>query len=204
MQVEPEAEPGHYSVSGTASLPQGTQIYVVAVRYLHLQRSPLLVAKPTFSLLAYTAVEVDNNRWQSHLSLWQVAPDGRYLEAWQIDQPSLKLAVKPDNQVLFLATLAPLEDLEAIEQILANRNQQFASRFIHTTQDAQRYLKIAQTLDIDLPFGATQPVAVRPEDINGGWGNRFLQLPDTPNTRQFEFPQQRQTNAPTDSREFLY
>ncbi|MFE4104735.1 hypothetical protein [Almyronema epifaneia] len=206
IQVAPAAKPGQYTLSGTADLPKGTELTVIAVRYLHLSQSPFKTVdpKPTYSILAYDTVNVEGNRWQTQLELWRVAPSGQFQEAWQLTEPDLALAVEPEAQVVFLATLAPIHDLQAIEQQLARRDRQFASRFVQTTAEGNRYLQTGQVLAVNLPTGTTTPVATRAEDINGGWGNRFLDLPDPPNTRQLEFPDQRQTNAPVAREELLY
>ncbi|NER79932.1 MAG: hypothetical protein F6K42_10180 [Leptolyngbya sp. SIO1D8] len=206
IQVEPTDESGQYTISGMADLPQGTELTVAAVRYLHLTNVPLKAGKlnPTYSILAYDTVKVRDDRWQTELSLWQVAPNGEFMETWQIDEPELQLSVEPQEEVIFLVSLAPIHNLRAIEQQLARENQQFARRFIQTSAEGSRYLQTGELLEIDLPTGSTTPLAIRPEDINGGWGKRYLQLPDLPNTRQLEFPENRQTNAPISNEEMLY
>lgn len=206
LQVQPEDKPGEFTISGTAALPTGTKLTVIAVRQLRLQNSTLIALepKPTYSILTYDTVTVAGDRWQTTLSLWQVASNGEYKEAWQLQVPELKLAVEPEDEVLFLVTLAPFDDLEAIEQQLAQNNQRLARQFIQTTSEGDRYLQTGQLLAVALPSGTTNPIGIREEDINGGWGNRFLDLPDLPNERQLDFPEQRQTNAPVTQEEFLY
>lgn len=206
IQVEPTTKPGQYAISGTADLPQGTELTVAAIRYLHPSQAPreTVNPKPTYSILAYDSVEIEGDRWQTQLSLWRAATNGEFKEVWQLNEPELELTVEPDAQVMFLATLGPIYSLQAIEQQLALENRQFASRFIQITSEGGRYLQTSQVLAIELPTGTTTPVGTRPEDINGGWGNRYLPLPDLPNTRQLEFPDHRQTNAPVAREELLY
>lgn len=205
IQVEATGIPGAYALSGKADLPRGTELTVAAVRYLHLTESPLQTdPQPTYSILAYDVVKMESDRWQTRLPLWQVDPDGVFKETWQLHQPELDLAVEPDAQVLFLVTLAPIHNLQEIERQLASGNQQFASRFIQISPAGSRYLQTGQTLAVDLPTGKTNPVGEDPDDINGGWGHRYLPLPDSPNTRQLKFPDHRQTNAPVAQEELLY
>lgn len=206
MQVAPTAESGQYQVSGVADLPTGTELSLIAIRYLHLKQSPLGRdrLKPTYSILDYRTIEAEGGRWQTQLSLWKVAPDGQYKEAWQLQEPELRLAVEPEKDVLFLASLSPMDDLEEIERQLAGNSQRFASRFVRTTGEGSRYLRIGQMVSVNLPEGTTAPNPIREDDLNGGWGNRFLELPDPPNTIQYEFPDHRQTNAPLSSEEILY
>ena len=207
IDVESTTKLGEYSISGTTDLPKGTKLTVMALRYLHVKQAPLPIDQPklTYSILAYDTVKVGDNRyWQTRLSLWKITSDGQFKEAWQLHKPDLKLIVEPEDNVVFLATLAPTDDLEEIERELAGDNQQFSSRLIQTTSEGSRYLQAGELLTVDLPTGESVPPAIEPDDINGGWGNRFLELPDLPNTRQLEFPEHRQTNAPLSSEELLY
>jgi hypothetical protein len=206
LNVEPQNQPGTFLVAGTADLPNGTELNVIAIRRLRLNQFPVVSAEPepTYSILTYETVAVEGDRWQTPLALWQVASDGAYKEAWQLQAPELQLDVTAEDDVFFLVTLAPLNDLEAIEQQLAAENQRLDRQYIQTTAEGDRYLQTGQVLTVALPTGETDPIGIREEDINGGWGNRFLELPDLPNERQLEFPEQRQTNAPVMQEEFLY
>lgn len=206
IQVAPASEPGRFDLAGTANLPDGTRLTIMAIRFLHLQQPPRQgeALRSTYSILAYETLITQGDRWQTQLALWRTDPDGEYKEIWQLQQPELGLAVDPDEDVIFLATLSPQDDLEAIERELAADNQRLASRFIQTTSEGSRYLQTNQVLAVDLPTGQGIPETARPEDINGGWGKRYQQLPDPPNPLKFEFPAQRQTNAPLSSEELLY
>jgi hypothetical protein len=206
LAVQPQTTPGQYALSGEAEVPNGTNLTVLAIRHLQLQQPPLHTVEPvpTYSILAYDTVEVRDDRWQTTLALWKVAPNGEYREAWQLQTPDLQLAVEPQDQVQFLATLAPVDDLEVIAQNLGANNQRFAQQFIQTTSEGNRYLQIDTVKAIALPTGKTDSVDSHEADLNGGWGNRYLELPDLPNDIQLEFPKQRQTNAPIGEGEFLY
>lgn len=206
LTAQPTTAPGEYAVSGTAELPPNTELNVLAVRQLRLEQSPLTTLEPksTYSILTYETVTVTSDRWQTNLTLWQVAPDGAYREAWQLQASELDLNVIPEEEVFFLATLGPVDDLAVIERELALANQRLARRNIQITADGGRFLQTGQILTIDLPTDKTAPIATREEDLNGGWGNRYLELPDLPNDRQLQFPNQRQTDAPVMQGEFLY
>jgi hypothetical protein len=206
LQSTPANQPGTFSLSGTATLPDDTELHVIAVRRLHLQQAPLnaVEPQPTYSILTYETATVEDKRWQTTLSLWQVAPTGEYKETWQLQAPQLQLKVDPEDEVFFLVTLTPLHRLSEIEQELAATNQRLGRQLIRTTSEGDRYLQTGQVLSVALPTGQTAPMGIRPEDINGGWGNRFLDLPDLPNERRLELPEQRQTDAPAMPEEFLY
>jgi hypothetical protein len=213
MQVNPSSNPGTYGLSGRADLPDSSAIRIAAIRYLKPTNpaSQKLNPKPTYAILDYQSAIVKSGKWQGQLNLWQVAPDGRYQEAWQLHQDSLKLPTSPDSDVIFLATLAPIngaDPLQAVEQALKQQGREFDTRLISGTSDGQRidavrYLRVAQSLPIGLPTGQTTPPAPRPEDIHGGWGNRFIIPPEPPNPDLLEFPKERRTNAHPAPQEFL-
>lgn len=200
--------PGVYAIAGKTNLPEKTQIMVAAIRYLY----PATVAdknfnpNPTYAVLAYQPVEVNQGKWQTTLNLWETGADGRFQESWQLDQPKLNLAVAPSDEVVFLATLAPVDrsdQLKQLENQLAKQHIQLSRKLVHGTADGQQYLQVSQSMAIALPTGNTTPPSVRPEDINGGWGNRFLIPPEPQNPIKLELPKDRRTNAPVTAEEFF-
>lgn len=208
IKVTASTTPGAYSVSGSTDLPDQSQIRVAAIRYLHpdKQASRDLNPKPTYSILAYQTTRVNQGKWQAALNLWQVAADGRFQEAWQIDKPQLNLDLKPDKEVVFLAIngvdIQPAV-LQKIDQQLRKQGKTLENGVILNTVDSQRYLQAGQTIAIALPTGKTDPPPVKPEDINGGWGNRFLMPEEAQNPIRLEFPEKRRTDAPPSPKEFL-
>lgn len=205
LQVSPSDQPGSFKVSGKTSLPDRTAMVVLAVRYLN-PAEPASIAlnpEPTYSILAYQPVEVRQGGWQTQLDLWQVAPNGQYQEAWQLEQPHLGVTFDPTNDVVFLATLTPVNELRKLEQQLARRRLQLASQIIQSTSDGQRYAQVYQALAIDLPTGKTAPPPPRPEEDNYGWGDRYIIPKEPQNPTNLQLPEQRQTNAPPRIEEFL-
>jgi hypothetical protein len=205
LTVKAAPEKGNFEISGVASLPEKTKITVAALRYLQpeIVTNQSVKSGLTFSVLAYDEVEVANGQWQTQLNLWEVAPDGRFQEAWQIIQPKLNLALMPLPDVVFVATLAPVERLVDLEQQLAQRGRRLPSDSLSITVDGEKYLRVEEVMAIALPNGKTTPPPVRPEDINDGWGNRFLLVPEPQNPVSLEFPTERQTNAPFKPEEIL-
>jgi hypothetical protein len=213
VQVKPNSTSGTYDLTGLADLPDSSPIRIAAIRYLRPTNpaSQKLNPKPTYAILDYQSALVKGGKWQGQLNLWQVAADGRYQEAWQIHQDALKLPTSPESDVIFLVTLAPVngaDPLRVVEQALKEQGREFDTRLISGTSDGQRmdavrYVRVAQSLPIGLPTGQTTPPAPRPEDIHGGWGNRFIIPPEPPNPYVLEFPQERRTNARPSPREFL-
>jgi hypothetical protein len=208
FQIAPGSTPGTYEVSGRTDFPDQSEIRVAAIRYLKpTQSTPLdFKSKPTYSVLAYQPTKIINGKWQTTLNLWQVAKDGRFQEAWQINQSKLKLPVKPIPEVVFFATLAPgenVDQLQPLEQELQKLGKQLDSSNIGNTADGQRFLRVSSQLKVALPTGSTTPPKMTAADINGGWGNRFLIPPEPPIPYKLEFPKERRTNAPAASSEFL-
>lgn len=198
LTVNSKSQQGLYQLSGETNLPTKTRLTVAAVRYLYSADA----SSPTYSILDYQETEIRQGRWTANLNLWKIAPDGRFQEAWQLDQGDLQLEVTPAPDVVFLAMLAPI-DFPSLETKLVQQQIRFASNDLRTTPDGDRYMQTVATLPIALPSGKTAPPPLRPEEINGGWGNRYLILPEPPNTIQLRQPTQRQTNAPLSPDEFL-
>ncbi|WP_339375276.1 hypothetical protein [Stenomitos frigidus] len=200
--------PGVYTLAGNTNLPEKSQVMVAAIRYLYpaSQASKNFNPGPTYTILAYQPAEVSGGRWQTNLNLWETARDGRFQEAWQLDQAKLKLSLNPAGEVVFLATLAPVDGSDQLQQLenqLAKQKIQLSRKLVHGTADGQQYIQVTQTMAIDLPTGGTTAPAIRPQDINGGWGNRFLIPPEPQNPIKLERPKERRTNAPATAEEFL-
>ena len=208
FQVTSARTPGTYTISGSTNFPEQSEIRVAAVRYLRPTQAIALALhpKPTYSILAYQTATIIDGKWQTDLNLWQVAKDGRFQEAWQLQQPELKLAVQPATDVVFLATLAPgnkADQVQNLEQQLKKAGKQLDGGLVNNTADGQRYIRVSQRLDVALPTGSTAPPPIKPTDINGGWGNRFLIPPEPPIPYTLEFPKHRRTDAPAAAKEFL-
>jgi hypothetical protein len=215
MEVEPANTPGSYSVRGRANLPENTAITVAAVRYLQLSdriSEPAAItassgatnpAQQTYSILAYQPATVQGGEWQTEINLWKVASDGRFQEAWQIEQDKVGVLFQPEDNVIFLATLSTPDKLSALEQELARRGTRFASGTVFSNSDGFRYAQVQQSLELALPSGRTTPPPARPEDRNGGWGDRYIIPNEPPNPTNLEFPGTRITDAPPAREEFL-
>jgi len=206
LRVAPSPKDGVYRVTGTTNLPDESPIAIAAVRYLH--PDPSLPAnedsKPTYSILAYQDVEVKGGEWQANLNLWEVASDGKYQEVWQIEQSELGLTLDPDKEVLFLATLAPTDALWTIQQQLENQGIKVDKSLIRNTLDGERYVQATQIMPIPLPTASTEPPVERPQDVNGGWGPRYILLPEPPNKRKLDVLDERRTDAPLAPGEFMH
>jgi hypothetical protein len=201
-------ESGVYQVSGDTNLPDKTRLAIVAVRYLEpaATKPQRLSHQSIYSVLAYQTAQVQAGKWQTQLSLWQVAPDGTHKEAWQIDQKKLKLAIKPDENVVFLATLNPVSEvdqLSGLEQQLREKKLNLGGKLIYTTPEGQQYVQVLQAQAVPLPEGKTSKPQPRTEEINGGWGRRYLMPGEPQNPYLLEQPAERQTNAPSRREEFL-
>lgn len=206
LQVTPSERSGVYTVAGTTNLPDSSSIAVAAIRYLRpdsaLPASPS--SKPTYSILAYQDVKVNQGQWQASLNLWKVAPDGRFQEAWQLEEAKLGLSLDPETQVIFLATLAPTRPLWEVEQLLDKQGIRLIKRLLHSTVDGERYVQASDVLPVPLPTASTTPPPQRPEDLNGGWGPRYILLPEPPNLKALEIPENRRTDAPLSPAELMH
>ncbi len=205
LQVTPSDRLGVYTVTGTTNLPDQRGIGVAAIRYLRQPNQFYITSgsKLTYSILAYQDTKVKDGQWQATLNLWNVAKDGQFQEPWQLEQSKLGLKLEPEAEVTFLATLAPTEVLAEIEDVLQKEGIKLAKNLIRNTIDGQRYVQATQILPIPLPSGSTAPLPERPEDVNGGWGPRYILLPEPPNTKELEIPKNRRTDAPLTPTELM-
>ena len=204
LQVAATATPGVYTISGETNLPDQTQLTVMAVRYLSLENSAAsFKPNPTYSILAYQPAQIQHNKWQAQLNLWQVAPDGQYQETWQLEQAQLGLPLRPVTEVVFLATLTPADKLSRLEPLLATRGMRLSNRTVQTTAEGQRYAQVDRSIAIALPTGSTTPPAPNPNQRNYGWGDRYLMPQEPQNPYDLKFPSDRLTNAPPAADEFL-
>lgn len=205
FSVTPSSRPGVYSVAGTTNLPNKTRIAVAAIRYLQPGKDVSQSPKPnlTYSILAYQDVKVNQGKWQTNLNLWKVAPSGKFQEAWQLEQSKLEISLKPEPEVLFLATVEPTDSLAELESLLKKQGIKLVSNIVRNTAEGERFVQSSQLLTIGLPTGETTPPKPRPDDLNGGWGPRYLLIDEPPNTNKFEQPDKRRTDAPISPNEYL-
>lgn len=206
--VQPTGQPGTYQIMGKTDFPDRSPLRIAAVRYLYPANpvSQALGDKPTYAILAYADVTVEKGGWTLPLTVWQVAPNGQYQESWQLAQPELKLPLKPSDKLLFVATLAPgnkADTLEQLERELLKQQKGLSPSIVRRSGAEDRFLQLVQIVDANLPTGSTQPPPPDPNDLNGGWGNRFLIPDEPPNPNNLEFPQNRRTDAKPAPREFM-
>lgn len=171
MQVEASGRSGTYTITGNTTLPDQSWLTISAIRYLRSsnQVDSSLTDLP-YSILARQRVEVAQGKWQTTLNLWQVAPDGRYQEAWQLNTSELGVALQPNATVTFVATLEPVGQPASLMKVL--ESQQIEGNLTRFTADGQPYLQVSQTLPIELPQGKTSPPRLTTQDSNNGWGDR--------------------------------
>ena len=205
LRVTPSGRSGVYTVAGSTNLPDKSRITVAAVRYLRSNKplSPTFTPTLTYSILDYQDVKVNEGKWQTTLNLWKTAPDGQFKEAWQLDQSKLGLTFAAEPDVTFLATVDPITSLSRLEQQLEKQGIKLVSSVVRNTTEGEQYVQAIQVLPIGLPTGKTTAPPLRSEDVNGGWGPRYLLIPEPPNTNKFEQPNKRRTNAPLSPSELL-
>jgi len=209
LSVQPASRLGSYNVTGSTNLPDQSQITVAALRYLRPTGEVLLESDPkaTYSILARQIVEVAKGTWQTTLNLWEIAPDGRLQEAWQLNQSKTGISLNPANEVSFVAIFDPAGQLPKPKQQKPQQDKIPALRgsLVRFTAEGLPYVQANQTLEVALPVGKRPPPTLKPEDINGGWGKRYELPPEAPVARSISpLPiKTDQTNAPLSPSEFL-
>lgn len=205
LQVDPTRRPGTYTLSGSTNLPDETAIVVQGVRYMKSPASSEL-DQANYSILSRQVVKVSQGKWQTTLNLWQVMPDGRYQEAWQLTQPRMRVDLQPSSEVTFLAMTEPVGQAQALEQTLQKQGKTLEGNAVRSTPDGQWYLEAKQSLLVKLPDGKTTPGssadAVTEEFTAGGNSSKFI-TPVTTNSAQPTLIKQSQTTAPLSTAERL-
>lgn len=207
MRVQQSGSPGVYLVTGSTNLPEQSLITVMALRSIRSDSPSTVSANPnaTNSILARQIVKVEHENWQTTLNLWQVAPDGRFREAWQLNQSEEGLSLNPAANVTFLALLDPAVQPLPIEKKLQQQDKNLRGRLVRFTDDGQWYVQASEVLPVALPTGKTVPPPLRAEDINGGWGNRSVIQREPQNSDFVGLPPEKieKTTAPPSTTEFM-
>jgi len=152
---------GTYTVAGTTSLPSKTKITVSAVRYLVEGASPETNNETDipYAILDRQIAQVEQGNWQAELNLWQIAPDGKFQEAWQLSQQDANVLFNPDENVTFLATFDPVNQPENFKAEVEKLDTSLQAALARFTPDGELYLQASQTMAIALPTGQTTPPA---------------------------------------------
>jgi hypothetical protein len=197
-QVTKADQPGRYQVAGQTDLPNRTQLTVAALRYLYpaVATAQQASLEPTYAILDYQTTTVEAGEWQTQLNLWQTAADGTFQENWQLEQQGLALRFNPQSDVVFLVTLAPIDQLPALQNQLAVQGRQLAQQSLRSSEDGERYAQSHQTISLALPSGRTSAPAANLNAENFGWGRRYLIPQEPQNPTRLEQPTERQSDAP--------
>ncbi|BAZ12958.1 hypothetical protein NIES4071_47920 [Calothrix sp. NIES-4071] len=210
--LQPAGGNGVYKVAGSTNLPESSQVAITAVRYLSSNETQTVDADldADRSILDRKIVEVKQGQWEADLNIWQVSPDGSYKETWQKNQLTSKQT--PQNEVTFTVTFDPQSQVPRTQnqnsQTSVDSAPEFQSlegKLLRFTNQGERYVQASQSISIPLPFGKTVPPQQLAEDVNDGWGNRYIIQPETV-ASTFTPPQvskSRQTTAPLSTSEFL-
>lgn len=152
---------GTYTVAGTTSLPSKTKITVSAVRYLVEGANPETSSETDipYAILDRQIAQVEQGSWQAELNLWQIAPDGKFQEAWQLSQQDANVLFNPDSNVTFLATFDPVNQPENFKAEVEKLDTSLQAALARFTPDGELYLQASQTMAIALPTGQTTPPA---------------------------------------------
>ncbi len=205
LSIESEVDrAGEVTLSGLTNLPPQTQLTALALRYLVPTEPVATDAAPTFAILDYQTTTVTDGQWNRDLNLWQVAPDGRYQEAWQAQTNRLDLAVQPDETVHFVITLDPQQFLAALSHHSLQDGFRLPPGLVRTTPGGEPMLWADVSQSLALPQGQTTPPANRHQANNGGWGERYRLVAEPPLPYTLAPDNTRKTTAPPQSGEFLH
>ncbi len=165
LQVNPGTS-GGYTISGSTTLPDRTQITVYAVRRFSeaangTENSGLNSTRQSYAILDRQFAEVNQGTWQAKLNV-QTLVNGQVREAWQNSAGPSRL--EPEPQVTFLATLEPPHQPHNLQKQMESQ----AATMTRFTTDGELYLQTEKTLELPvegnvLPvsFTESRPVPVK-------------------------------------------
>lgn len=170
-QISPAAS-GSYVVSGTASLPDATQLTVAATRYLRLEAD--LPTPPIYAILDRQAAILNKGRWEARLNLRQPAVNGQMQETWQSNAVTGRSI--PESAVTFLVTVEPPHQPANLQQqveSLSPAAQPLLNRF---TTDGEFYMQASQVLTVQPPK-IQMPALLSPSWPTSSSGQAPIQAP---------------------------
>ncbi len=162
LQTQPASAPGTYTLAGTTNLPDRSRIIVQGIRRLEMADAGNgeLAGDPSgYAILGRQTVEANQGKWQATLKLWEVAADGSYQEAWQLQSPHRTVALHPNPNLTFLATFDPTYQPATIQEKLQHLDKELDGNMVRFTPTGQWYLEATQSLAAPLPVGGTTPPA---------------------------------------------
>ncbi|MBE7383501.1 MAG: hypothetical protein F6J95_019050 [Leptolyngbya sp. SIO1E4] len=144
---------GNISLQGTASLPDGTQLAVSAVRILEEAATNEAADSLAYAILDRQSAVVENAQWQATLALQQVDANGAAFENWQSNPNLMQETLSPSPQVLLMVTLEPTHFSADIEDVLTNAVINGGDSQLSFTANGEPYLQISQSVAIQIPPG---------------------------------------------------
>jgi hypothetical protein len=172
-QIAESGQPGQFTLSGTAALPDSTPLTVTAVRRLASQPADLLLAEEArFSILNRATAVVQDGRWQAELSLWAPGPAGTYQEAWQTAADAPANASQVSSTVDFWATVEPRDFAQLQLQSGSDALEGQYGSLLNFTPDGDPYLRVSEARPVALPSGRAAGSAPLPTADSSLWEGR--------------------------------
>ena len=173
-QIAEPNQPGAFTLSGIATLPNQTPLTVSAVRRLIPEATgPSSDQEPLFSILDRKSAVVQDGRWQAQLAIWEVSPEGFYQEPWQRSDNGLA-ASQASTAIEFRATLEPTDLNQTAIKNRAAILDQATNPLLNFTPDGQPYLKASESRVVALPSPSVMASAGIPTANSPGWQGRSL------------------------------
>jgi hypothetical protein len=218
--VQSTGSNGQYKVIGSTNLPKTSRIAIAAVRYLRPANAEQTIdsnadLNVNRSILDRQVIRVnDKGEWEANLNIWRVAPNGSYQEVWQANQ--VQTTLTPESDVTFTATFDPGSQADTTEkpsEKTSNQQvqesqpeiQELEGKSLRFSDKGEKYVQASLSQSVSLPIAKTTPPQQQAEDINGGWGDRYIIKPEAIASGTVLSPptKSRQTTAPLTALEYL-
>lgn len=191
---------GGVSLRGTASLPDGTEVTVSAVRVLDVSSSGDRFSESTpYAILDRQFIPLEDGQWQAELALRQLDAANASFENWQFSE-DLRLETRsPSQNVLFLAMIEPENFEGEVGEILNAATINGGDTQLSFTADGEPYLLVSQSMAIPVPSGSVVKAenTFRQGQYQDLWQDRANYSPRVDGSQEFtQLPFMEQDNLP--------
>lgn len=146
------------SVGGEASLPDGVQLAVSAIRLFQNPAqdsgnftSNRLGEEAVYTILDRQFASVENNRWQANLSVQQKDTNNTLYESWQSNKALTQNSLEPSTRLVLVLALEPNNFSEDIQTTLLNAPINDGTTKLSYTSEGTAYLKTERVISMPVP-----------------------------------------------------
>lgn len=200
-QVMKSNDPGQFTLSGKATLPEQTKLTISAIRRLTLVADDQSANQDRlYGILDRKTALVEEGRWQAQLSLWEVNSEGYYQENWQGDDISISDNIEFSPSISFTLAVESQDLPNSKSQKLDDQMGQL----IRFTPEGEPYLSVSKDVVVPLPQKIRASGLESAEGSGVNWQDRSLVDPTKSSIEKpIEIPFHKEDNLPISSNSLI-